>query len=220
MVPWKTLESVKTTEGALQLRQRGPKEFLITIDGGCLMTSEESTSERAVAALACAAIKDRKAPRVLVGGLGMAYTVRAALDALPRAATVVVAELTAQVEIWNRGPMAILTNNAVGDPRVSVVIDDVAKVIKRAAKQPFDAIVLDLYEGPHHAAKRENDPFYGRGALDRALEALTPGGVLAIWSEEANNVFKKRMADAGFETTLHRPGGARAYVVYLGRKRS
>jgi len=220
VVPWKTLESVKTTEGALQLRQRGPKEFLITIDGRCLMTSEESTSERAVASLACAVIKDAKSPRVLVGGLGMAYTVRAALDALPRSATLVVAELTAQVEIWNRGPMAILTDNAVGDPRVSVVIDDVAKVIKRAAKQPFDAIVLDLYEGPHHAAKRENDPFYGRGALDRSREALTPGGVLAVWSEESNNVFKKRMADAGFETTLHRPGGARAYVVYLGRKRS
>jgi spermidine synthase len=220
VVPWKTLETVATNQGALQLRQRGPKEFLITIDGRCLMTSEESTSERAVAVLACGAIKDRKAPRVLVGGLGMAYTVRAALDALPRAATVVVAELTAQVEIWNRGPMAVLTDHAVGDPRVTVVIDDVAKVIKRAAKQPFDAIILDLYEGPHHAAKHLDDPFYGRGALDRSREALTPGGVLAIWSEESNSVFKKRMADAGFETTAHRPGGARAYVVYLGRKRA
>ncbi len=219
MVPWKTIESVATTEGALQLRQRGPKEFLITIDGRVLMTSEESTSERAVAALACAAISDRKSPRVLIGGLGMAYTVRAALDALPKAATVVVAELTAQVETWNRGPMAILTDGAVNDLRVKVVIEDVAKVIKKAVAHKFDAIVLDLYEGPHHAAKRADDPFYGRGALDRSFEALTPGGVLAIWSEEANAVFKKRMHDAGFETSLHRPGGARAYVVYLGRKR-
>jgi spermidine synthase len=219
MVPWKALATVTTSEGALQLRQRGPREFLITIDGRVLMTSEERTSEQAVATLACAQIRDRKPPRVLIGGLGMAYTVRAALDALPRTAQITVAELTAEVEVWNRGPLAVLTDSAVADPRVTVAIADVAKLIKSASPGAFDAIVLDLYEGPHHAAKRPNDPFYGHAALDRSFAALSPGGVLAIWSEEENAVFKRRLADVGFETTLHRPGGSRAYVVYLGRRR-
>jgi len=218
MVPWKVLETVATTEGELQLRQRNPKEFLITIDGRVLMTSSERTSEQAVATLACRQLTDRKVPRVLIGGLGMAYTVRAALDALPRKAAVTVAELTAEVATWCKGPLAPLTRGAALDPRVHVVIADVARVIERARPGSFDAIVLDLYEGPHAAAKRENDPFYGRAALVRSFAALSAGGLLSIWSEEVNAVFKKRMIDAGFETTVHHPGGSRAYVVYLGRR--
>jgi spermidine synthase len=220
MVPWKVLEAITTSEGVLQLRQRGAREFLITIDGRVLMTSSERTSEEAVATLACKELGDRKAPRVLIGGLGMAYTVRAALDALPRQAQVTVAELTQEVETWCRGPLAPLTRGAVLDPRVRVVIKDVARVIEDARPGQYDAIVLDLYEGPHAAQRRENDPFYGRMALARSFAALGEGGVLAIWSEETNAVFKKRMTDAGFDTRVHHPGGSRAYVVYLGRRSS
>jgi spermidine synthase len=220
MIPWKVLASVATHEGPLQLRQRGEREFLITISGRVLMTSSERTSELAVATLACKEIAGHKAPRVLIGGLGMAYTVRAALDALPKQAQVTVAELTPEVETWCRGPLAPLTNGAANDPRVRIVIRDVARVIEESRPGRFDAIVLDLYEGPHAASKRQNDPFYGRAALERSLAALAPDGVLAIWSEEANAVFKRRMIDAGFDTTLHRPGGSRAYVVYMGRRRS
>ena len=218
MIPWKALATIATTEGELQLRQRGPREFLITIDGRVLMTSSERTSEQAVATLACAEVANRKAPRVLIGGLGMAYTVRAALDALPRQAQVTVAELTPEVLAWCRGPLAPLTRGAALDPRVRIVIQDVARVIEQAPPGRFDAIVLDLYEGPHAAARRQNDPFYGRAALARSHAALAPGGVLAIWSEEVNAVFKRRMIDAGFATTVHHPGGSRAYVVYLGRR--
>jgi spermidine synthase len=218
MVPWKVLAAVTTPEGELQLRQRGAREFLITIDGRVLMTSSERTSEEAVATLACKELTGRKAPRVLIGGLGMAYTVRAALDALPRQAKVTVAELTAEVDTWCRGPLAPLTRGAVLDPRVRVVIKDVARVIEDARPGQLDAIILDLYEGPHAAQRRENDPFYGRMALARSAAALSAGGVLAIWSEETNAVFKKRMIDAGFETRVHHPGGSRAYVVYLGRR--
>ena len=218
MIPWKVLASVTTTDGALQLRQRGEREFLITINGRVLMTSSERTSELAVAELACKELAGHKAPRVLIGGLGMAYTVRAALDALPRRAQVTVAELTPEVEAWCRGPLAPLTRGAANDPRVRIVIRDVARVIEDAPRGGYDAIVLDLYEGPHAASKRQNDPFYGRVALERTFAALAPGGVLAIWSEEANAIFKRRMVDAGFETRLHHPGGSRAYVVYLGRR--
>ncbi|CAN5910831.1 spermidine synthase [soil metagenome] len=218
MVPWKALATVATGEGELELRQRGPREFLITIDGRVLMTSSERSSEEAVATLACQQLTDRPAPRVLIGGLGMAYTVRAALDALPKRAQVTVAELTAEVATWCAGPLAPLTKGAVLDPRVRVVIKDVARVIEQAAPGKLDAIILDLYEGPHAASKRENDPFYGRAALGRSFAALAPGGVLEIWSEESNIVFKRRMADVGFETSLQHPGGSRAYVVYLGKR--
>jgi spermidine synthase len=218
MIPWKALATVATSEGELQLRQRGAREFLITIDGRVLMTSSEKTSELAVATLACQPLTGRKGPRVLIGGLGMAYTVRAALAVLPASARVTVAELTPEVETWCRGPLATLTDGAVLDPRVRVVIGDVARVIAQARPAHYDAIVLDLYEGPHAASRRENDPFYGRVALTRSLAALSPGGVLSIWSEEGNQIFKRRMADVGFETSVHHPGGSRAYVVYLGRR--
>lgn len=218
MIPWKVIATVETAEGALQLRQRGQREFLITIKGRVLMTSSEKTSELAVAELACKELAGHKAPRVLIGGLGMAYTVRAALDALPRRAEVTVAELTPEVETWCRGPLATLTNGAANDPRVRILIRDVARVIEEARPAYYDAIVLDLYEGPHAAAKRLNDPFYGRAALERSIAALAPGGVLAIWTEEANAIFKRRMIDAGFDTTLHHPGGSRAYAVYVGRR--
>ncbi len=218
MVPWKVLETVTTREGELQLRQRGAREFLITIDGRVLMTSSERSSEEAVATLACRDLAGRPAPQVLIGGLGMGYTLRAALDALPAKARITQVELTAQVATWCAGPLAPLTRGAANDKRVRMVIEDVARVIERAPPGKLDAIILDLYEGPHGAQKRENDPFYGRAALGRTLAALAPGGVLAIWSEESNLIFKRRMADVGFETTLHHPGGSRAYVVYLGRK--
>jgi spermidine synthase len=218
MKPWKVLADVATPEGALQLRQRGEREFLITIDGRVLMTSSDHTSELAVAALACKELEGNKAPRVLIGGLGMGFTLRAALDGLPAGAHVTVAELTPEVEAWCRGPLAPLTRDALGDPRVHVVIGDVAKVIASAPAGRFDAIVLDLYEGPHATSEREYDALYGRAALARTLTALSAGGVLAIWSEEANPTFKGRMVAAGFETTVHRPGGKRAFVVYLGRR--
>lgn len=218
MVPWKVLATVSTVEGQLQLRQRGAREFLITIDGRVLMTSSERTSEEAVATLACNELRKLPAPRVMIGGLGMAYTLRAALDALPRKAQVTVAELTGEVETWCRGPLAVLTAGAANDPRVRIVIDDVAHVIETARPGSYDAIVLDLYEGPHASHQRESDAFYGRAALARSHAALSPGGLLAVWSEEANVAFKKRMTDAGFATTVHRPGGSRAYAVYLGRR--
>lgn len=98
------------------------------------------------------------------------------------------------------------------------MIDDVSAVIARAKPGQYDAIVLDLYEGPHGTQRRENDPFYGRVAIERTLRALSPGGVFAVWSEEGNAIFKRRMTDAGFATKVHHPGGPRAYVVYLGKR--
>lgn len=218
MIPWKVLERVATAEGELQLRQRGEREFLITIAGRVLMTSSERDSERALATLACQELADRKSPRVLIGGLGMAYTVRAALDALPATASITVAELTPQVLEWCRGPLAALTDGAVLDRRVHPVIADVGALIARARPGQYDAIIVDLYEGPHAAARRPNDPLYGRAALARTRTALAPGGIFAVWTEAQDLAFKRRMIETGFHTWINHPGGPRAYAVYLGRK--
>ena len=217
MTPWKTLATVATVEGALELRQRGEREFLIVIDGRVLMTSNDRRSEQALATLACAALTG--SPRVLIGGLGMAYTLRAALDVLPAGAKVVVAELTAAVDAWCRGPLAPLTGAAVLDPRVAVVIDDVAAVIAGAPRGRYDAILLDLYEGPHAATQRADDPFYGRAALGKSHAALAPGGTLAVWSEEPDDAFARRFTAAGFDVATHRLGKTRSHIVYVGRRR-
>ena len=217
MTPWKMLATAATAEGTLELRRRGEREFLIVIDGRVLMTTRDRRSEQALATLACAALTG--SPRVLIGGLGMAYTLRAALDVLPATAEVVVAELTAAVADWCRGPLAPLTGAAVLDPRVAVVIDDVAAVIAGAPRGRYDAILLDLYEGPHAATQRADDPFYGRAALGKSHAALAPGGTLAVWSEEPDDAFARRFTAAGFDVATHRLGKTRSHIVYVGRRR-
>jgi spermidine synthase len=217
MLPWKTLETVATAEGALELRQRGDGGFLIVIAGRVLMTSNDRRSEQALATLACRALAAPR-PRVLIGGLGMGYTVRAALDALPAAAEVVVAELTPEIEAWCRGPLAPLTGAALDDPRVRVVIGDVARTIAGAPRGHYHAILLDLYEGPHAATQRADDPFYGKAALAASRAALAAGGVLAVWSEDPDDAFAGRLQAAGFEVEARRLGKPRRHVVYLARR--
>jgi spermidine synthase len=215
--PWQTISRVETAEGALELRQRGAADFLITIAGRVLMTSQARRSEEALAALPLSKRAPHELGHVLVGGLGMGYTLRATLDLLPPNARVTVVELNPDVAGWCRGPLAVLTDGAVSDPRVTVAIADVGDYLARAPSGSFDAILFDLYEGPHAATQSSDDPFYGPRALTRARAALRPGGVFAVWSEEADARFERRLADAGFRVEKHRAGrGGRAHVVYLG----
>ena len=219
MRPWHTIDSIKTPEGQLELRQRDERDFLITIAGRVLMTSKAHGSEDELARRPCAALAGRTRARVLLGGLGMAYTLRAALDGLPRAARITVAEINPRVVAWCRGQLAGLTDGATTDRRVDVVVDDVARVIARAPAGSFDAIILDLYEGPHEATCRAGDPLYGAQALERMRAALAPGGVAAIWSEEADPPFEARLASAGFRVERVRAGsGGRRHIVYLGTR--
>jgi spermidine synthase len=229
--PWETLDAVDTDEGRLELRRRGETDFVITVAGRVLMNSAWHRSEIAVAQLACRRIKDRPRPRVLIGGLGMGYTLRAALDELPRTARVVVAEIEPAVVRWCRGPLAPLTERAVDDPRTEIVLGDVAQVITDAGRAEaarfdtarfdarFDTIVLDLYEGPRTSTQAREDPFWGPAALRRTRDALTPGGVFSVWSEDPDAAFEKRLAAAGFRVERRRPesGGPR-HAVYLGER--
>lgn len=221
--PWQTIDRVDTADGVLELRRRGEHDFLIIINGRVLMNSSANRSEIALGESACRAVAARKKPRVLIGGLGMGLTLRAALDSLPPAAEVVVAEINPVVVQWCRGPLSGLTNSAVDDGRIKVVIKDVSSVIAKAVQpgaEPFDAIIIDLYEGPHAATDAKNDPFYGSRALKATASALSPGGIFAVWGENSDVSFEKRLAAAGFSVDRQRPGkGGLRHVVYLAKSR-
>jgi spermidine synthase len=213
MKPLRTIDAVETPEGTLALKQRGDRDFLITIAGRVLMTSTAHRSEMVLAVVACRRLAAASAPRVLIGGLGMGFTLRAALDVLPPGARVTVAELNPVTETWCRGPLAALTARAVEDPRVTVEILDVNLAITRAANGPpegrFDAIVLDLYVGPDASLKE----------CRRAARALTPGGILSVWGEAYEPTYAQRLSEAGFEVRYERPGkGGLRHVVYIAQR--
>ncbi|BBO85115.1 spermidine synthase [Desulfosarcina ovata subsp. sediminis] len=222
-LPWRTIEAVQTEEGRLELRQRGERDFLICVDGRVLMNSVAHRSEQALGTLACAHLKGAAQARVLVGGLGMGFTLKAILDTLPASARIEVAELNPMVETWCRGPLAALTDSAVTDPRVQVKISDVTHRIRRHAVEnaleKLDAIILDLYTGPYMHSHKRDDPLFGSIAIRTTKAALKPGGVFAVWGEDYDAGFTKRLKQAGFVTTHHQPrrGGFR-HVVYLGTK--
>jgi len=158
-----------------------------------------------------------------VGGLGMGFTLKAVLDTLPAMGRVVVAELNPVVLEWCRGPLAALTNYATADTRVDVEICDVAQLIRRYAKddtlEKFDTVILDLYTGPYVRSHKRDDPLYGSIAIHTTRAVLKPGGVFAVWGEDYDAGFIKRLTEAGFVSTRHRSGRVGSgHVVYLGRK--
>jgi len=220
---WEILDSAHISDGLLELRRRDEGDFLITIDGRVLMNSLANRSECVLSELACAAIKNRNAPRVLIGGLGMGCTLKAALDVLPATASIKVAEFNEVIIGWCKGPLASLTDSAVSDKRVSVVIEDVSLVIMKAAAEGdagrFDAIILDLYEGPFESDGGKGEAFYGDSALELAHAALVPGGVFAVWSEDPDKSFERRLKNAGFSFEKQRPGkGGLRHLVYIARR--
>lgn len=219
--PFRRLGRVETDEGPLELLERGPDDYLITVGGRVLMNSRLHLSEVALSEIACGALREHPRARALISGLGMGYSLRAALDVLPPDAEVHVVELHQAVVDWCRGPIAALSRGALDDPRVRVVIGDVAKVISEsnAASSHFDAIVLDLYQGPLEASRAERDPFFGTAALRRARAALREGGLFAVWSEDTDRAFEKRLENAGFSVERRRPGkGGPRHAVYLARR--
>lgn len=213
MKPWETLATAETAEGTLALRRRSAHDYLITIQGRILMSSAQHRSEDALAHLGCAGLAADA--RVLVSGLGMGYTLRAALDKLDANATVEVAELNGVVVEWCSRWLGTLNGEATRDPRVTVHVEDVATTIARAAKQGprFHAIMLDMYEGPQ-AKVPDDHPLYGVQALSRVRAALHPGGVFAVWCESASTGFERALARSGFHFRVHREGrGARMFLV-------
>ena len=199
MIPWEFLASAKLPNhgGELRLSRRGD-EFSIRVDNAELMNSRAHGSEEALAKLSCLRIADRINPRLLIGGLGMGFTCAAALQQLPAKATLIVAELVPELVDWNRRLLGHLAGQPLQDPRVQVRIGDVAKLLKKSRPQ-FDAILLDVDNGPNGLTQPENDWLYGPAGLRTARQALRPGGILAVWSVAPDLLFSKRLRQAGFE---------------------
>ncbi len=214
MVPRILLDTAQVPDGGeLRLLQRGA-EFSIMLGANELMNSRLSGSEEVLAEHACDRIGSRAGARMLIGGLGMGFTLRAALARLPADAQVVVAELVPAVIAWAHGPMAALHGDSLTDPRTQIVEADVAAPI---AEGGWDAILLDVDNGPDGLTRPGNDRLYGARGLAIARAALRPGGVLAVWSSAPSKPFVRRLADAGFAVEevvarANRGGGARHVI--------
>ncbi len=180
----------------LRLFRRGG-DFMIVLDRNELMSSRMSGSEEALAVLSCERLGDRAAPHLLIGGYGMGFTLRSALADLGPDAQVTVAELVPEIIKWARGPMVELAAGCLDDPRVRLIEDDVVAIIA-AASGTYDAILLDVDNGPDGLTRNGNDRLYSMRGLAAAKAALKPGGVLAVWSAAPDNAFARRLADAKF----------------------
>ena len=180
----------------LRLFRRGD-DFMIVLDRNELMNSRMSGSEEALAVMTCARLGAGIAPHLLVGGYGMGFTLRAALAILTPGARVTVAELVPEIIEWARGPMAALAAGCLDDPRVELVERDVAAVIS-ADPGRYDAILLDVDNGPDGLSRAANDRLYSMAGLALAKAALRPGGILAVWSAGPDAAFSRRLKDSGF----------------------
>ena len=180
----------------LRLFQRGG-DFMIVLDRNELMNSRMSGSEEALAVMTIDRLRNTASPHMLIGGYGMGFTLRAALAVLPPDARVTVSELVPEIIDWARGPMAELADGCLDDSRVTLVLDDVTAVIAAQAGR-FDAILLDVDNGPDGLSRVANDRIYSMAGLAKAKAALKPGGVVAIWSAAPDAVFARRLRDSGF----------------------
>ncbi len=198
MTPRQLIGSASVPGSTQQLRlfQRGC-DFMIVLDRDELMSSRMSGSEEALADMSIARLRSRGPLKLLIGGYGMGFTLRAALRALPANASIVVAELVPEIIAWARGPMAAMTADCLDDPRVSVTERDVAAVIARGER--YDAILLDVDNGPDGLTHPGNDRLYSMQGLAAAKAALKAGGILAIWSAAPDPAFARKLAQSGFK---------------------
>ncbi|HEX8062716.1 MAG TPA: hypothetical protein VF535_05820 [Allosphingosinicella sp.] len=204
--------------GELRLIRRGD-DFWIMLGSNALMSTRQRGSEEALATLACDRIAGRPGPAILIGGLGMGFTLRAALGALGRDARIEVSELVPAIVGWARGPMAHLHGGSLDDPRVRVIESDVGDLIAAAGSR-YDSILLDVDNGPDALSRDTNDRLYDAAGLGRARAALKPGGLLAIWSAAPDAAFTRRLRDARFaveEVTVRAHDGRKGakHVIWL-----
>lgn len=220
MKPYEELARATTPDGAkLTLMQRAD-DYYIEVDGATLMSTRAPGSERALAELAIGGLAGVKSPRVLIGGLGLGFTLGAALDALPAGAAVVVAEISASIVDWNRKFSFESSKDRLADPRVTIEQRDVVEVV-RDASAAFDAILLDVDNGPDSFCIQSNHRLYDTAGIGRIKKALRPGGVLAVWAVAPSPPFERKLRDAGFrtETKTVRSHGRKGerHTIFLGR---
>lgn len=221
MLPWKELgrADVPGEDSPLVLLQRGA-EFVVRRGAVALMSSGAHASEERLAEDGCALAAALAAPRVLVGGLGLGYTLAAALRVLPAGSGVIVSELVPTVVEWNRGPLGPLAGHPLDDPRVRLALGDVRDVIQ--SEGPFDVILLDVDNGPDGFTRRDNAALYSDEGLVACHRVLRPRGVLAVWSVAPDEAFARRFVRAGFEVrearVRARPGKGATHVLWFGTR--
>jgi len=205
----------------MKLIRRGD-EYIILVDGAILMSSRMHGSEEALATFACQRVRALEQPSVLIGGLGMGFTLRTTLDLLPQDATVVVAELVPAVVEWNRGPLGPLARHPLKDKRVRVETGDVVVTLRSGLGQ-FDAVLLDVDNGPTAFTASNNAGLYDNRGIAAARAALKTEGVLAVWAAQDDRKFEQRLRDGRFDVQVQRPrgrlkkGGPR-HTIFLSHK--
>ncbi|KFL47474.1 hypothetical protein IL54_2898 [Sphingobium sp. ba1] len=197
MTPREFLGSAAVPGGQELMLYRRGGDFMIVLDRNELMSSRMSGSEKALALMTIERLAGRKAPHLLIGGYGMGFTLRAALGVLGQDARITLAELVPEIIDWARGPMAELADGCLDDPRVDLRMGDVVPVIA-AGRACYDAILLDVDNGPDGLTAAANDRLYSATGLAAARAALTPGGILAVWSAGSDDAFTRRLSSAGF----------------------
>lgn len=209
--------------GGAELRLfRHDRAFMIVLGSNELMSTRMNGSEIALATETIARLKDLKAPRLLIGGYGMGFTLRAALEKLGTRAQIVVAELVPEIIEWARGPMTDVAAGCLEDPRVELVMGDVAQCI-RSPSGGYDAILLDVDNGPDGLTRADNNGLYSSRGLRSAMAALRPGGLLAIWSAARDEGFTRRLKATGFEVdeitvSARTNGKGPKHVIWFARK--
>lgn len=228
MTPWDLIDTATIPGGGGEMRlMRRGHEFIIWLGPIALMGSRAGQSEEVLARLGCAGLDAAARPRVLIGGLGMGFTLRETLRLLGPGAAVTVAELVPAVVAWGRGPLAGVHAGSLDDPRVAIHAGDVGALIRRAAAAGgaaarYDAVLLDVDNGPDGLTRQGNDALYTAGGLGLAFAALRPGGTLAVWASEPDERFTARLRRAGFavEVATPRAHGKRGirHVVWVARR--
>ena len=207
MKPFELLGQTVSPDGAAIKLIRRDDEYIILVDGAVLMSSRMHGSEDALATFACQRARKREQPSVLIGGLGMGFTLRVALDLLPQNAKVVVAELVPAVVEWNRGPLGPLATHPLKDKRVRVVTGDVFDTLSCSGRDQFDAVLLDVDNGPTAFAASNNAGLYDDRGIAAAHAALKTEGVLAVWGAQDDRQFVQRLRDGRFDVQVRRPRG-------------
>jgi spermidine synthase len=223
MKAWELLGETRTPEGADVRLMRQDTEYVIWVDGRTLMSSRRHGSEGALATLACRHLQSAEAPHVLVGGLGMGFTLRATLDLLPPAAIVTVVELLPAVVEWNRGPLGSQAGYPLTDRRVRIELGDVGSALRRSEPCRFGAILIDVDNGPAAFTASANEGLYDNAGVAAAHAALDARGVLGVWSARDDRKFEQRLRFHGFAVQVERvrarlKGGGPRHTIFLGVK--
>lgn len=223
MIPFRTLGEVKTPDGSRLTLHEHDGEYFLKLNGRQLMSTTSTSSELLLAEKACRHVCEVSAPRVLIGGLGLGFSLKRTLEMIGQNGVVHVAELLPEVVAWNRELLGPKHAGWVNDPRVKVFVADVFAIIRQSGKSPYDAILLDVDNGPTSFVQSKNSRLYNRRGLEMIRAALQPAGRVAFWSAEREPAFLDSLARSGFLTEeypakAHERAKREAHMIYVGER--